>query len=174
MAAPQTYTAVNETGCCARPDVEAWDRKVVHFSHKPFIRQHTRSVFHVPLNMASVMTAIQRQATEAGATMPPEDAMVLSRDLSPFRAEHLYAVTGAVTGADNVTLSGDFATRVFEGPFSEAPAWHEAIRTYAVELGRTPSDVYLFYTTCPQCAKHYGKNYVVALARLEDSAAEPT
>lgn len=173
MEALRTYSSVNETGCCAVPDIGGWDRKVVHFSDKPFIRQHTRSVFHVPLNMASVMTAIQRQAETAGATMPPEEAMVLSRDLSPFRAEHLYAVTEPVAGADNVTLSGDFAARVFEGAFSGAPAWHDEVRSYAVELGRTPTDVYFFYTTCPACAKHYGKNYVIALARLAESVPTP-
>jgi NMD protein affecting ribosome stability and mRNA decay len=25
---------------------------------------------------------------------------------------------------------------------------------------------YLFYTTCPRCAKHYGKNYVVGVSRV--------
>ena len=174
MNAPLTYTTVNETGCCPVPDVEGWDRTVVHFDEKPFIRQHTRSVFHVPLNMASVMTALQQQAEAAGVTMPPREAMVLSRDLSPFRAEHLYAVTGPATGADNVTLTGDFAARVFEGPFSQAPTWHDEIRAYAADLGRTPTETYFFYTTCPACAKHYGRNYVIALARLSDARTEGT
>jgi hypothetical protein len=169
MDCPQTYTDVNETGCCAVPDVEAWDRQIVHFSDKPFIRKHTRSLFHVPLNMEHVMTEIQEQAELAGATMPPRDVMILSRDLSAFRAEHLYAVTGPVDGADNVALTGDFATRVFEGPYSEAPRWLDDVGAYAGELGRTPTDVYFFYTTCPRCAKHYGKNYVIALARLDGS-----
>ena len=26
--------------------------------------------------------------------------------------------------------------------------------------------MYFFYTTCPNCAKHYGKNYVVAIAEI--------
>ncbi|MGD9980573.1 MAG: hydrolase [Hyphomonadaceae bacterium] len=30
--------------------------------------------------------------------------------------------------------------------------------------------IYLFYTTCPKCAKAYGKNYVVAVAQLEEAA----
>ena len=25
---------------------------------------------------------------------------------------------------------------------------------------------YFFYTTCPRCAKHYGKNYVVGVAKV--------
>ena len=171
MEAPETYTAVNETGCCAIPEVGAWDRQVVHFHDKRFIRMHTRSLFFVPMNMTQVMTQIQQRAEAAGASMPEREAMILSRDLSPFRAEHLYAVTRPVPGADNVTLSGDFATRVFEGPYRQAKTWHDQILAYAIEIGRTPSDVYFFYTTCPTCAKHYGKNYVVALARLEEPDA---
>lgn len=27
-------------------------------------------------------------------------------------------------------------------------------------------DIYAFYTTCPRCAKVYGHNYVVLLARV--------
>jgi hypothetical protein len=26
--------------------------------------------------------------------------------------------------------------------------------------------LYFFYTTCPKCAKYYGKNYVVLLAQV--------
>lgn len=29
-----------------------------------------------------------------------------------------------------------------------------------------PGDVYFFYTTCPKCAKAYGKNYVVGITAV--------
>ena len=170
MDSLRTYTEVNETGCCAVPDVEAWDRQVVHFSDKPFIRKHTRNLFHVPLNMNQVMTELQQTAEQAGATMPANEAMIPSRDLSAFRSEHLYAVTGPVPGADNVVLTGDFATRVFEGPYSEAGSWHDEVRGYTSEIGRTPTDVYFFYTTCPKCAKAYGENHVVMFAEVAPDA----
>jgi hypothetical protein len=31
---------------------------------------------------------------------------------------------------------------------------------------RALETLYFFYTTCPKCAKHYGKNYVVAVAKV--------
>ena len=71
MEAPETYTAVNETGCCADLGDRAWDRQVVHFHDKRFIRMHTRSLFFVPMNMTQVMTQIQQRAEAAGASMPP-------------------------------------------------------------------------------------------------------
>ena len=163
---PRTYTDVNETGCCPVPDVEGWDRRTVEL-HQRFIRMHTRSMFHVPLNMGSVMTALQAQAAEAGAEMPADHGMILSHDLSAWRAEQLYAVSSPVEGADNVLLEGTFASCVSEGPYGEAPKWTGQLLDYARSLGREVSDVYFFYTTCPTCAKHYGKNYVIVLGRLD-------
>jgi hypothetical protein len=32
--------------------------------------------------------------------------------------------------------------------------------------GKTIQKLFMFYTTCPKCARHYGKNYVVILARV--------
>ena len=165
-----TYTDVNETGCCAVPDVEAWDRRIVHFGDKRFIRMCTRSMLYVPLNMPAVMEALQSAAEGAGAAMPPREAMCMSRDLSPWKAEHLYAVAAPVEGVENEIISADFATMVFDGPFRDAKEWIAAVRSFAEESGRAPRDVYLFYTTCPRCAQHYGHNFVVALARLEDPA----
>jgi len=163
---PKTYTKINETGCCALPNVDAWNRVIIEFHDRKFIRLHTRSMLFVPLNMERIMTELQEVAQEAKAMMPPEEAMVLSRDLTPWRAEQLYAVSKTVSGADNVVLNGDFASVVFEGDYSRAKDWRDEIVKYATELGRKADEVYFFYTTCPKCAEHYGKNYVVGLAKL--------
>ena len=42
----------------------------------------------------------------------------------------------------------------------------EFLEEYAKQQGRTPVKTYFFYTTCPNCAKHYGKNYVIGLAQV--------
>lgn len=165
MNVPSTYTAVNETGCCAVPDVGEWDGRV-HELHQRFIRMRTRSLFHVPLTMGRVMKALDEAATRAGAQMPSDRAMVLSRDLSPWRAEQLYAVAAPVDGVENVVLEGTFVSRVFEGPYSQAPRWRADLVEYARSIGREADEVYFFYTTCPKCARHYGSNYVVVLGRL--------
>jgi hypothetical protein len=109
---------------------------------------------------------LQQMAEAAKVTMSPEEAMVLSRDLTPWRAEQLYAVSKEVEGADNVTLDGKFASIVFEGDYSKAKDWFDDMVEYALELGTKTDEIYFFYTTCPKCAEHYGKNYVVGLAKL--------
>ncbi|QQS19590.1 hypothetical protein IPL85_04950 [Candidatus Saccharibacteria bacterium] len=166
MELPKTYTDKNDTGCCAVPNVDEWDNKEVVFEDKRFIRMHTRSFLYMPLNMSKVMTEIQRTAEDAGAAMVPNEAMTLSRDVSPWKAEHLYAVTKEVGGADNVVLSGTYITKVFEGPFKNIRNWYNSLQTYVTSQGKIPGDTYFFYTTCPKCAKHYGKNYVIGMTSV--------
>jgi NMD protein affecting ribosome stability and mRNA decay len=40
------------------------------------------------------------------------------------------------------------------------------MKAYAGDRGEVAEKTYFFYTTCPRCAKHYGKNYVVAVAKV--------
>lgn len=166
MNTPETYTDVNETGCCAVPNVSAWQDKEITMTDQSFIRMHTHSFFYMPLNMSSVMTKIQKTAEDAGATMPPKEAMILSRELSPWKAEQLYAVSKPIEGADNVTLSGTFLTKVFDGPFKDAQKWYNSLIEFAKTKDKKVENVYMFYTTCPKCAKHYGHNYVIAMAQV--------
>jgi hypothetical protein len=166
MLTPETYTDINETGCCAVPNIDNWQEKIIDFENKRFIREYTKSVFFVPTNMDKVMASLNHTAIAAGALMPPNEAMILSRDLSPFKAEQLYAVSKEVEGADNVLLSGSFASKVYEGDYKNAKSWHDDLKKYVEKLGKKSSETYLFYTTCPKCAEHYGKNYTIGLARL--------
>lgn len=168
MILPNTYTEKNETGCCAVPNIDSWNEKIVEFDRKRFIREYTKSVFFVPTNMDKVMRSLSETAAKAEALMPPAEAMILSRDLSPFKAEQLYAVSKEIPGADNVELSGSFATKVFEGQYKNAKSWHDELSKYVQSLGKKSSEIYLFYTTCPKCAQHYGKNYTIGLAHLSD------
>lgn len=49
--------------------------------------------------------------------------LVLSHDDSAWHGDHLFAVSKPVAGAEMVSLSGDFVTKVFEGPYSKAREW---------------------------------------------------
>lgn len=166
MSLPNTYTEKNDTGCCAVPNISEWEDKELTFRDMRFIRQHTRSFMFVPLNMGKIMKSLNEAAIAADALMPPEQAMILSRDLSPWKAEQLYAASKPVEGADNVTLNGAFITKVFEGPYQNAKKWYDAMQEMAKDRGSDIKATYFFYTTCPKCAKHYGKNYTIGLAKI--------
>ena len=160
---PRYDTSVNTTGCCPRFNPEGWDGQELHFKDKRFLKATTHSVMHVPMNMGSVFARVNRHIDDAGAS-DTDSFIVLSRDVSPWSSEHLFSVAKAVRGEEMTTLSGDFITKVFEGPYSQARHWHEEMRQIARDRKSEPGDVYFFYTTCPKCAKAYGKNYVVGVA----------
>lgn len=162
---PRTDDSVNETGCCPRFNPEGWDGAELHFRDKRFLRAETRSAMHIPLNMGHVFTRVNARLEEENAR-DPDDLIVLSRDLSAFKAEHLFATSKDVPGEEMVRLSGDFITKVFEGPYRDAPDWHDALEAIVRDRGSLPGRIYFYYTTCPKCARHYGRNYVVGVAEV--------
>jgi hypothetical protein len=163
-ATPRYDASVNTTGCCPKFNPAGWDGQELHFRDKPFVRATTRSVMHVPLNMGKVFTRVGKHIDDASA-QDTGQALVLSRDTSPWESEHFFAVTAPVRGEEMTSLSGDFTTRVFEGPYRQAREWHKQLR----EIARGhdgEARIFFFYTTCPKCAKAYGRNYVVGVAEL--------
>jgi len=40
-----------------------------------------------------------------------------------------------------------------------------------MKKGKRLRKMYLYYTTCPKCAKKYGKNYIVILAEIDAGRA---
>lgn len=162
---PRYDDSVNTTGCCPKFNPEGWDERRLHFDNKLFLRATTKSALHIPINMGSVFNRVQSRMEEVGA-YDPKDTLVLSRDLSPWTAEHLFAVTKPVPDEEMVRLSGDFLTRVFEGPYRKAKDWYGVMQAVAMEQGKTAEKIFFFYTTCPNCAKAYGKNYIVGVVQL--------
>lgn len=169
-ALPAYDRSDNPTNCCPRFNPQGWDGQELHFEDKLFVRARTVSLFHVPLNMGSVF-AKTFAAIEAAGAIDEKQFIVLSRDLSPWSTEHCFAVTKNVAGLEMCRLSGDYLTKVFEGPFSDAPLWRKALETFVAGRRQKIEKSYFFYTTCPKCAKVYGKNYVVAVGQVQAVAA---
>lgn len=155
----------NPTGCCPQFDPQDWDGQAFKFQDKPFVHFTVRSFIYIPLNMNGVITRVMQAVEAAGATDKSEHLM-LSYDLSPWQSEHYLAVTKQVAELENVSLSGTFLAKVFEGPFKDAPKWLAQMQKYFAAKKQSAKKIYLYYTTCPKCMKVYGKNYVVALAQV--------
>lgn len=162
---PHYDDRVNTTGCCPKFDPEGWDGQVLHFDNKAFARATTTSLMHIPVNMGRVFDRVHGQIKEANA-YSPDNCIVLSRDLSAWQAEHLFSISNVVPGEEAVTLSGDFITKVFEGAYRHAKTWFDEMKELARSKGSDTDEIYFFYTSCPKCAKEYGKNYVVGVARI--------
>jgi hypothetical protein len=65
-----------------------------------------------------------------------------------------------------VKFSGTFLTKVFEGPYRNAPKWHKQMQEFTASQGKPMKKMYFYYTACPKYAKIYGKNYVIAVAEI--------
>lgn len=165
-ALPKYETQDNPTHCCPRFKPETWDQQELHFKDKLFVRAKTHSLLHIPLDMNSVY-AKTFKAIEDEKAYTDSNFAVLSLEKSPWIAEHLFAVTKEVPGQEMVKLTGDFITKVFEGPYKNTPKWANELNSLVENKGKKIKNTYFFYTTCPKCAKTYGKNYVVGLAQIE-------
>jgi hypothetical protein len=154
-----------ETGCCARLDVARWDEQELTWQDRPFLKDHIRAFLHIPLNFGAVVTR-DHAAIEAAEAYPARPFW-LSDESSAWGSELYTAIDGDVPGAEVERLSGTFLTKVFEGPYRKARTWVREMGDYARERGREVQKVYFYYATCPKCAKHFGKNQVVLVAKVD-------
>lgn len=161
---PTRDMAASKTGCCPPFEPAEWDKQIFEFQDKLFAKVSTRSLFHFPLNMGSVMKRVMAQIDAADAAS--NEYLTLSDEVSAWRADHYVAVTKEVPEIQMVRLSGTFLTKVFEGAYQDMPKWYDQLNQYAQAQGKSVSKTYFCYTMCPKCAKAYGKNYVVGFAQV--------
>lgn len=159
-----TEQAGGSTGCCPRFDPEPFQDEEVVLQDELFVAEHVRSLFHVPMNMGKRVTAANALIDAAGAG--PAVPLMLSDEKSAWGSDLYIRVAKEVPGATMAKLPGRYLTKVFEGPFRDAPKWVEQMKTFVAGRGEQLEKIYFAYTTCPACAKAYGKNYVVLFAKL--------
>jgi hypothetical protein len=162
---PKTDFSNSETGCCPRFDFAAWDNKEFVLKDRLFVKASTRSFFHVPLNFGKVFSRVMDAMEASGAR--GEEFLVLSDECSMWGAQHYFLAQKDVPGETSVRLSGTFFAKVFEGPYSNVPKWQKEMLNDLSGKNKSAKKVFFYYTTCPKCAKRYGKNFVVLLAQME-------
>ncbi|MFA5184942.1 MAG: hydrolase [Patescibacteria group bacterium] len=154
----------NQAECCPRFDPTPWDGKVFDWQDKRFIKDKVSTFFYMPLNFGSAMTRLNAKVEKAGAKMP--DWLCLSDHVSMWKMELFLAVDKEIPDAENVVLSGKFLSKVYEGEFKDTGKWMKDFSEYAKGRNVEVKKTYMWYTTCPKCAKKYGKNYVVVVAQI--------
>ncbi|MFZ2026407.1 MAG: hydrolase [Microgenomates group bacterium] len=153
-----------EEVCCERFDPTPWDGKTVEWKDKKFIKDTVFTLFYIPLNFGSVMTRLVKKVDDAKAKMM--EGLVLSDSTSSWNMDLYLAVDKEIDGAKNVTLSGKFFSKVYEGSFKDTGVWMKDFESYCSQKGVQTKKTYMWYTTCPKCAEKYGKNYVVIFGQL--------
>lgn len=157
---------MSETNCCPKFDPKPWDEKEIKWDNKLFVKDSVRCLFHIPLNMGGVMKRMSEKVKAAGADVDIKEFVLLSHDVSMWKSDQYYSVSKEVPGIENVKLSGKYLTKVFEGPYKDARIWYKKMQDYVKSKGKEAKNIYFYYTTCPKCAKTYGKNYVVVFAEI--------
>jgi len=155
----------SETGCCPRFVPEPWEEKELRWENKLFLKDRVRCFFHMPLNFGKVMARNLARIEQAGA-FTPEAPLVLSDHTSRWNMDLYIEVTKEIPNADHARLSGSFLSKVFEGPYQDTGRWCQQMADWVRSKGKTIKRQFMYYTTCPKCAKHYGKNYVVIVAEV--------
>ena len=155
---------IQDTGCCPRFDPGPWEEQFFVWEDKKFIKGSVFTLYFMPVNFGRVVRRLTGLAEAAGATTP--DWMGLSDHTSRWNMDFYLAVDKEVPGAENVSLNGRFFTKVYEGAFRQTGEWCDDYEAVAKEKGLDIKKWYMWYTTCPKCAKAYGENYVVIVGEI--------
>ncbi|MBP7459844.1 MAG: hypothetical protein KBA26_01005 [Candidatus Delongbacteria bacterium] len=155
---------MNETECCPRFNPEPWDGKMLEWNRKTFIRDKVFTLFYIPITFSRVIKRMMGQLEKSGAQCP--DWLCLSDHTSKWNMDLYLAVDKPVAEAENFELSGRFFSKVYEGDFNQTGAWCRDFEAVAGRQGLTVKKWYMWYTTCPKCAKKFGKNYVVVVGQV--------
>jgi hypothetical protein len=149
--------------CCHKFDPKPWDGKTFVWKNKTFVKDRVFTFFYIPLNFGSAMKRLDENVRKAGAKT---DGVCLSDHTSKWSMNVYLAVDREIPGAENVTLNGKFLSKVYEGPFQDTGKWCKDFEAYAKSRKLAIKKLYMWYTTCPKCAKKYGKNYVAVVAEV--------
>lgn len=157
---------MSENECCPKLDPAAWDGKKFEWENKKFIKDKVSTFFYLPLNFGSVMKRILKKVENSAATIP--DYLCLSDHKSKWNMDVYLAADKDIANANNVTISGTFLSKVYEGEFKNTEKWCNDYKQYAKDRNLKIDKWYMWYTTCPKCAKKYGKNYVVIIGKVSN------
>ena len=151
--------------CCPPFNPEPWDDKIIEWNDKPFIRGNVKTLFYMPLNFGKEMKRFDQAVKAASANVV--DYLCLSEHTSKWNMDLYLAVDKIIPGEKNITKTGRFFSKVYEGPFREMGKWHKEFISTVKSKGFSSKRTFMWYTTCPKCAKKYGKNYTVFLSELQ-------
>jgi hypothetical protein len=150
--------------CCPKFNPTPWDGKTFEWADKRFIKDKVFTLFYMPVNFGSVITRSSKKVDDVGGKI--SDGMVLSDHTSMWNMDLYLAVDKEIVGAENVSLSGKFISKVYEGDFKDTGIWMKEFEGYCKNKNLKVKKIYMWYTTCPKCAAKYGKNYVVIFGKI--------
>ena len=158
----------NKDECCPKFNPEKWDGKAYSWDEKKFIKESVPALFHIPF-FPLIGKKIKRMMKHVESASALEEdktnVLFLFTDPHPFKSEFYLSVTKDVPHENNVTISGTFEAKVFDGPSRAIPKFIEEMKESLDKKGRKAGKYYVHYAYCPKCSKKFGNNYMVLFAK---------
>ena len=151
--------------CCPKFEPEKWDDKVNDWTHKRFIKTKVATFLYMPVGFGSAMTKLQKLAEHSEGES--EESLCLSSHKTKWSMDVYLEVTKEIADAENISMSGKFYSKVYEGPYRNTGKWMEDFDRIMLEKNYEVYQYYTWYVYCPKCAKKYKKNYVVIFGEIE-------
>ena len=151
--------------CCPKFDPALYDEKILVWENKLFVKGRVCTIFYMPLNYGGAIRRLTGHIAKGKGVIL--DYMMLSDHTSKWNMNIYIAVDKEVKGVENEKFSGKYFCKVFEGSFKKTGKWCKEFEQVATAKGYKFQKLLMWYTTCPKCAKKYGKNYVAILAEVE-------
>jgi len=154
-----------ETGCCPKFNPEPWNDKEIVWENKLFVKDCVKSFFHIPLNFGKIMTKNMEKIKLANVF--DSEMIVMTDEKSLWGSDVYISVSKDAPELEIVKISGTFLTKVFEGSYKNMGNWIKEMQGFVKSKEKEIKKMFFFYTTCPKCAKIYGKNYTVILVQIK-------
>ena len=155
---------MNSNSCCPEFDPRPWNDHVFEWEGKKFISDKVFTFFNIPLNFGAAMKRLTAKIESSSVESP--NWLCLFEHTSKWSMNVLLEVDKEIDDAKNTTISGKFFSKVYEGSYKDTGKWCHDFEEHAKHLDLEIKKWYMWYTTCPECAKKYGKNYVVILCEV--------
>jgi effector-binding domain-containing protein len=159
---------MSDNVCCPVFDPVPWDEKAHNWEGKAFLTATVKQFFHMPLpgNYGRTIAKLQKEAKDNGIMPDEKNIMLLSFDISPWKSELYFAVTGEKPGVATTKLSGEYISKTFDGPYNNMSQYIDEFEDFAHAMHKKLGKYFFWYTTCPKCARKYGHNYIVVLGEV--------
>ncbi|MCK9595900.1 hypothetical protein M0R19_01820 [Candidatus Pacearchaeota archaeon] len=159
--------------CCPKFNPKKWNEKTFIWKNKSFIKETIPTLFHIPFPpmIGNKITKMMKLISNSNNLDSKKDEiLILFRDLNAFKSEIYISVTDNVSGANNVTLSGTFIAKTYDGGYNAVPKFVKDMNEYLAQKGKKAknSDYYIHYAYCPKCAKKFGNNYMILFAKVKN------
>ena len=152
--------------CCPRLKKRDWEKRTWKWDDKKFYKKHYFSIFHMPINLGSVLTKSCEMLSQK-RLLPRGDPIMLCRNENFWGGDIYIEVVRDSKSVPLEGISGKFITKLFEGQYKEARMWLMAMNAWCKAKGYDVEEIMAFYGTCPKCTKKYGSAQTVLFAKIE-------